>query len=38
MEHGGYPMDIYLKVHPAFDSLRDDPRFRALMKQAGVGM
>ena len=38
MEHGGYPMDIYLKVHPAFDSLREDPRFRALMKQAGVGM
>jgi serine/threonine-protein kinase len=38
MESGRYPMDIYLKVHPAFDSLREDPRFRALMKQAGVGM
>jgi eukaryotic-like serine/threonine-protein kinase len=37
MESGGYFMDIYLKVHPAFDSLREDPRFRALMKQARVG-
>ena len=26
----------YLKVHPLFDGLRDDPRFDALVKRMGI--